>query len=69
MDYKLNMSQQSSAAAMEANQILGCICRGIISRDTIVSLGAGQAAPGVLCELLPYTVNSVLHKETEFIWA
>lgn len=30
---KLNMSQQSAAAAAKANWILGCICRDITKRD------------------------------------
>lgn len=32
MNNKLNISQQSAAAAMKANQIPGCICRGITKR-------------------------------------
>jgi len=40
VDNKLNKSQQCTAAAMKAKQLLGCICSGITStdRDVIIPL-------------------------------
>lgn len=62
---KLNMSQQSSATATMVNWILGCIPRGITSGDgyVIIPLGAGQAAPGVLCPVLVPTIQE-RHRQT-----
>ena len=53
-DNKLNRSQQHTTATMKANWILGCIRRGITSRDgdVIIPLSTGQAMPGVLCPVL-----------------
>ncbi|KAK4832289.1 hypothetical protein QYF61_021688 [Mycteria americana] len=50
----LNISQQCIAATTKASWILGCIHRGITSRDTdeIIPLSMCQVAPGVLCSVL-----------------
>ncbi|KAK4810814.1 LOW QUALITY PROTEIN: hypothetical protein QYF61_008786 [Mycteria americana] len=62
---KLNMSQQCAAAATKENGILGCICRGITSRDrdVIIPLSTFQAAPGVLCPVLVLTIQDERLKE------
>lgn len=61
-DSKLNMSQQCTAAATRANQVWGCICRGITSRDSDMIipllLSACQATPGVLCPVLVPTTET-----------
>ncbi|KAK4817764.1 hypothetical protein QYF61_026987 [Mycteria americana] len=58
-DNKLNVSEQCAAAAVKANQRLGCTCRGITSRerDVIIALSACQASPGVLCPVPVPTIQ------------
>ncbi|GAB0203278.1 mitochondrial enolase superfamily member 1 [Grus japonensis] len=47
---KLNMSEQCAAAAKKANRMLGCINKGITSRDeeVIVALCICQGTPGTV---------------------
>lgn len=56
VDNELNMSQQRAAAATKANRILGCILRGITSRnrDVVIPLGSAlvRLHPGVLGPVL-----------------
>ncbi|GAB0183754.1 cAMP-dependent protein kinase inhibitor alpha [Grus japonensis] len=58
-DNKLNMSEQCAAAAKKANRVLGCINKGIASRDeeVVIPLSASQATPGTLCSVLVPTIQ------------
>uniref|UniRef100_A0A8D0EXH0 Uncharacterized protein n=1 Tax=Strix occidentalis caurina TaxID=311401 RepID=A0A8D0EXH0_STROC len=52
---KLNMSEQCAAAAKKAHRVLGCINKGITSREKVIIptlLSACQATPGILCLVL-----------------
>lgn len=55
------MSQQCTTATTKANRMLGCIHRGIISRDKRrdhpTLLSACQAVPGILCPVLILTIQ------------
>lgn len=59
MDNNLNMSQQCTAAAVKSNRILGCIRKGITSRDSdqTTLLSTCQAVPGVLFPALVCTIQ------------
>ena len=53
VDEKLDMSQQRVLAAQRANSILGCIKRGVASREREVSVSLPWEVPyGVLCPSL-----------------
>lgn len=64
VDTKLSMGEQCSAPARKANKTLGCISKGITSRDSdvpllIIPLCTCQATPGTLCSVL---VPAILFK-------
>ena len=65
VDHKLNMSEQRAAAAKQANRMLGCINKGITSRDKEVVIPLYSALVGPHLE---YCVQfwSLLYKE---MWA
>lgn len=56
---KLNMSQQSMAAATKSDWMLGCSHRGITGSDgcVIIPLRVGQVVPELLCPVLVTTLQ------------
>lgn len=52
---------------LHANQILGCICRGSISRDrdVIIPLCACHSVPGLLHLVLTHTIKKKKKKKTQ----
>ena len=54
MDEKLDVSQEHAPSVQKAKSILGCIKRGVASRERegIVPLCSCEAPPGVQCSSL-----------------
>ncbi|CAM4664948.1 unnamed protein product [Caretta caretta] len=52
VDHRMTMSRQCDMAVKKANAVLGCIRRGISSRDKEVIQGTGETSPGILCAVL-----------------
>ena len=54
VDAQLNMSQQCAQVAKRTNAILACIRNSVASRsrEVIICLYIGEAAPRVLCSVL-----------------
>lgn len=49
---KLSVSEECAAGAKEPSEVLGCINRGISSRDYPILVSICQATPGILLSVL-----------------